>query len=114
MKQGGEDGTTTGEKILTSNAAKLRAICLNEENHPILFISDPKNGDRFEFGTVEELVNEAEAWEAEIEYGVEAAIESGVEAEENNEICIRIVDTHSLLSLIDFEAYKGDQPIVKL
>ena len=83
---------------MTPNAAKLRAVCLNEENHPVLFISDPKNGDRFEFGTIEELANEAEAWEEE----------------GNDEIEVGITGSHDLLRLLDFETYEGDQPTVIL
>jgi hypothetical protein len=90
--------TTTGETNLTPNAAKLKAICENKAILAVLFTSSPKNGDRFEFGTVEELENEKEA----------------LENDNEGELCVQLTDTHSLLNWLDFEAYEGNQPVLVL
>ena len=82
---------------MTPNAAKLKAICENETNLPVLFISDPKNGDRFEFGTLEELSLEAEAW-----------------ATEDNEIGIDLTTTHEVKLWADWEIWEGNHPHVIL
>jgi len=85
---------------LTQNAAKLKAICEDKAVLAVLFISSPKNGDRFEFGTLEELENEKEALEND--------------NEGDDELCVQITDTRNLLNWLDFEAYEGNQPVLEL
>jgi hypothetical protein len=87
-------------RILTQNAAKLKAICEDKAVLAVLFISSPKNGDRFEFGTLEELENEKEALEND--------------NEGDDELCVQITDTRNLLNWLDFEAYEGNQPVLEL
>jgi hypothetical protein len=96
----GPQDTTTGETNLTQNAAKLKAICEDKAVLAVLFISSPKNGDRFEFGTLEELENEKEALEND--------------NEGDDELCVQITDTRNLLNWLDFEAYEGNQPVLEL
>jgi hypothetical protein len=86
---------------MTPNAAKLQRICQNNDM-PVLFISDPANGDRFEFGTLEELAEEARAWRKE------------AMKEKLSGIYVQIFRTSELLNMIDFETYEGNQPIVLL
>ena len=84
---------------MTPNAAKLKRICENNANLPVLFVSDPKNGDRFEFGTFEELRNELETWGEE---------------SEGDRISVQIEFTNDLRNSLDFEIYEGDHPHIKL
>jgi hypothetical protein len=92
--------TTIGETSMTPNAAKLKEICENEAAVAVLFISSPKNGDHFKFGTIEELENEKEALEND--------------NEGDDEFSAQITDTRNLLNWLDFEAYEGDQPVLEL
>ena len=80
---------------MTPNAARLKTLCENQANLPVLFVSDPVDGDQFIFGTNEELENELEAIE-----------------EEGGEALAMLVGTHDLH--IDYEVYEGDQPTIKL
>lgn len=57
---------------------------------PVLFINDP-NGDRFEFGTLEELENEAEAIN-----------------EEAGTTIAEVRESTDLLHSLDFEAYEDE------
>jgi predicted alpha/beta-hydrolase family hydrolase len=80
---------------LTENARKLHQICNNDLSIPVLFISSPQ-GDRFEFGTREELENEAEALQTE------------------GEVTIELTSTHDIRDRLDFETYEDDQPTLVL
>lgn len=81
---------------MTPNAAKLKSICENKGPLPVLFVSDPKNGDRFEFGTQEELLNEAEV------------------RSKDEEVSVVLTDTHEVRLWADWEAWEGDHPHVLL
>ncbi len=85
---------------MTPNAAKLQRICQNNDM-PVLYINDPDRGDRFEFGTPEELEGEARAWKREAR-------------KERRQIYVQVVRTSEILNMIDFETYKGEEPVVVL
>jgi len=85
---------------MTPNAARLLRMCKNNDM-PVLYINDPDRGDRFEFGTSEELESEARAWRKEAR-------------KEKRQIYAQVARTSEILNMIDFETYKGDEPIVLL
>ena len=87
---------------MTPNAARLKTIIDGPANLPVLFVSDPKNGDQFIFGTQEELENELEAIQEENGH----ATLTGREAQ--------LDGTHDLRTWVDFEAWEGDHPIIIL
>lgn len=73
---------------------KIEQILKNNPTVPVLFVSDPENGDRFEFGTLEELEGEREAREA-------------------HQAC-EVATAGDLLARLDFGAYEGDDPTIVL
>ena len=72
---------------------KIKQVLTKVPTLPVLFISDPINGDRFEFGTAEELEGEREALE-----------EAG--------FAVQISTAQELLNTLDFEVYEGNEPTI--
>ena len=77
----------TGETNLSNNLSNIETILGDNPGLPVLFVSDPENGDLFEFGTLEELQNE-----------LEAHLSNGADAE--------LTTSDDLLSRLDFETYE--------
>ena len=85
---------------MTPNAPKQPKMSQNNGKQA-LYINDPDRGDRFEFGTPEELEGEARAWKREAR-------------KERRQIYVQVVRTSEILNMIDFETYKGEEPVVVL
>jgi len=79
-------------KVNTMKASALLQLLKNNRWRPVLFVSDPVEGDSFAFGTLEELSNEYDSYVENDQEGAEFATAG------------YFADT------IDFEVY-GDQDI---
>ena len=90
---GGAD-TPPGERRRHQTVTKIKQTLAKAPLNPVLFVSDPTNGDRFEFGTAEELENERQALE-----------EAG--------IAVQISTAQELLNTLDFEVYEGNEPEIR-
>jgi len=73
---------------------RIQQVLAKGPTRSVLFVSDPINGDRFEFGTAEELENERQALE---EAGIAAQVSTAKE----------------LLDTLDFEVYEGNEPEIR-
>ena len=68
---------------------RIQQVLAKGPSRPVLFVSDPTNGDRFEFG--ENLENKRQRLEAA---GIAAQVSTAKE----------------LLETLDFEVYEGNEP----
>ena len=73
-------------------ADELKRILQNNRMMPVLFVSNPVEGDSFAFGTLEELSNEHESYV------------------ENDQESVEFATAGYFVDTLDFEAY-GDQDI---
>jgi len=73
---------------------RIQQVLSQGPSRPVLFVSDPTNGDRFEFGTAEELENERQALE-------------------EAEIAAQVSTAKELLETLDFEVYEGNEPEIR-
>jgi len=73
---------------------EIETLLRANPNLPVLFVSDPDNGDRFEFGTHEELENERDA------------------LHEDGTAC-QLSTAGELANTLDFEVYEGNEPTIK-
>jgi hypothetical protein len=72
----------------------IQQVLSQGPSRSVLFVSDPTNGDRFEFGTAEELENERQALE-------------------EAEIAAQVSTAKELLETLDFEVYEGNEPEIR-